>query len=85
MLLSEVRHFYHTFTSIADPTEAESRRRRLLLALEPDDVNVIYEITRPLGSESVYPNKKRRTTEHNSSSSAQNIGGAAGPVPPLFP
>lgn len=48
--ISELRSFYHSYTAIADPTEAEARRRCMLLSIEHTGNAIIHEITRPLGS-----------------------------------
>lgn len=81
--VAELRSFYHTYTACADPTEAEARRRRMLLSLEHTRNAIIQEVTRPLGPNS-YPNKKRRTDQATSSNTT-DIRGAAGPVPPPVP
>lgn len=57
MLVSEIQNFYHTYKDVDDPTEAEARRRRVLLSLEHVGNSIIHEITRPLISEECYPKK----------------------------
>lgn len=83
ILVSELREFYHTYMAVSDPTEAEARRRRMLLSLEHTGNSIIHEITRPVGSTSGFPNKRRRTSlsMNDSSHNTQN-GGATGPIPP---
>ncbi|KAL1223452.1 hypothetical protein V5N11_003510 [Cardamine amara subsp. amara] len=88
ILVSELRSLYQNYPAIADPSEAEARRRRILLSMEQLDPAIVQEVTRPIGfisSLATSPTKRRRTlaSEASSSSSSQHRG-AVGPVPPEF-
>lgn len=84
MLVSDIRSFYHNYTVVADPTESEARKCRIFLSLEHVGNPIIQEITRPIGSEPCYPNKRRKTDDPESSSTNTHDRGAAGLVPPSF-
>lgn len=85
ILVSDLRNFYHSYTAVADPSEAKARKRILLLALEHTGNTIIHEVIRPIGSDPYYSNKRRRTAASEASSSTSNSsGGAAGPVPPPY-